>query len=146
MVYMPETAIAMTLGLLLIICVFVAHTMLSRRSDSRLGFLLDFMRDAEEQSGRPSSVGSSPCPAENTGTEKFLEATTPVGREAKQHVSQRSWWEEPLLAHAASTAGFVKRGREISEEWPRTWPRRASLMMQPIRVAASVAPLSFQVS
>jgi hypothetical protein len=97
MVYMPETAIAMTLGLLLIICVFVAHTMLSRRSDSRLGFLLDFMRDAEEQSGRPSSVGSSPCPAENTGTEKFLEATTPVGREAKQHVSQRSWWEEPLL-------------------------------------------------
>jgi hypothetical protein len=57
----PNSAIAMAVGLLVVIWVFLVHMMMSQEPDAHLQFLLDLMGESEELSKSSPPRGSSPC-------------------------------------------------------------------------------------
>jgi hypothetical protein len=60
--HIPNSAIAMATGLLIIILVLLVHLMMSQAPGARLQFLLDLLGDGEDRSGSSSPLGPSPCP------------------------------------------------------------------------------------
>ena len=55
--YIPNSAIAMAIGLLIVIWVFLVHMMMSQAPDTHLKYLFDLMRDGEYGSGSSSPPG-----------------------------------------------------------------------------------------
>lgn len=58
--YIPNLAIAMATGLLIVTLVFVVHVIFSRIPDAYLQFLLDLMKSEEELPPCSSAAGTLP--------------------------------------------------------------------------------------
>ena len=93
----PNSAVIMAIGLLIIIWVFLLHMILSQAPDRRLPFLLDLARASEEGSKGSSLPGLfPPLPGDHV-----MEASHEAGSSALdgplQHSAEHARWEVPLL-------------------------------------------------
>ncbi len=95
--HIPNSAIAMAIGLLIVIWVFLVHMIVRQAPDSHLPFLLDLTREGEEQPKSSQPRGSSPCPPCDDGMVTPRVTAQSTGGEAKQHSAQHLWREVPLL-------------------------------------------------
>jgi len=105
--YIPNTAVAMAIGILIIIWAFLLHMILNQAPDAHLRFMLDLMDVRGKQSRNSPPRGSSPSlPGEfemETSHEAHRSAAHPIQRHSAQCVQR----EVPLLFTASL------RGREL---------------------------------
>jgi hypothetical protein len=96
MEYISNSAIPITIGLLVTIWVFLVHMMMSPAPDARFQFLLDLMGEMEKQSKGSPQRGSSPClpDANGLGTSHVTPRNT--ADKTKQQSAQNVWREVPL--------------------------------------------------
>jgi hypothetical protein len=93
----PNSAIVIAIGLLVIIWGFFFHMIMSQAPDAHLQFLLDLTRDLEEQPKSSPPRGSSPCqPYDGGMVTPHVTVQSPRG-EGQQHSAQHVWQEVPLL-------------------------------------------------
>jgi hypothetical protein len=92
--YIPNAAVAMAIGLLIVIWVFLFHMILSQAPDAHLQFFLDLAGAMEERPKSSSPRGSSPCLPDDHA----METSQATGRSAEdERFSQNVWREVPLL-------------------------------------------------
>jgi hypothetical protein len=95
--YIPNSAIMMGIGLLIVIWGFLVHMMMSQGPDAHLQFAVELMRDVEERSGSSPPHGLSPSlPAVNGMRTLHQEAPSPDD-ESQQRSLHPSRLEVPLL-------------------------------------------------
>ena len=93
----PNSAVIMAIGLLIIIWVFLLHMIVSQAPDKRLRFLLDLTVASEEGSKGSSLRGSSPWLPDDYGMEASHEAGGSALDGPLQHSAEHVRWEVPLL-------------------------------------------------
>jgi hypothetical protein len=93
----PNSAIAMAIGLLMVIWAFLVHMIMSQGPDAHLQFLTELMEDAEDRSGSPLPRGLSPCLPLVNGIKTLHEAVEGVGDEVEPRCMQHVRLEVPLL-------------------------------------------------
>ena len=95
--HISYSAIAMAIGLLIVIWVFLMHMILSQAPDAHLRFLLDLMEEMEEQPGSSSPRRSSPSLPDDHGMKTRHVTARSAGDETKQYSVQHIRREVPLL-------------------------------------------------
>ena len=95
--YIPNAAIAMGVGLVVLIWVFLVHMNLSQGPDAHLRFLLDLVRDGKERPGSLLPRGSEPGRWADFGADPVHDAAKRAGNEGKQDCTKQVWREVPLL-------------------------------------------------
>ncbi len=95
--YIPNAAVAMAIGLLIVIWVFLIHMILSQAPDAHLQFFLDLAGAMEERPKSSSPRGSSPCLPDGRAMETSRATGGSAEDETNQRFSQNAWREVPLL-------------------------------------------------
>ncbi len=95
--YIPNAAVAMAIGLLIVIWVFLFHMILSQAPDAHLQFFLDLAGAMEDRSKSSSPRGSSPCLPDGHAMEASQATGRSAGDETNERFSQNVWREVPLL-------------------------------------------------
>jgi hypothetical protein len=95
--HISYSAIAMAIGLLIVIWVFLIHMILRQAPDAHLKFLLDLMEVMEEQPGSGSPRRSSSSMPADHGMKTRHVAARSAGDETRQYSVQHVRREVPLL-------------------------------------------------
>jgi len=100
---MPTLALVMVVAVLLVVWLFLAHMISSRREDGRLRFLLSLMETPPDSSDRPSRTAQRP-PAklpESRPTNSLQAPTDEVVSRSDSRIAQSLWQEMPVVFAAA---------------------------------------------
>jgi hypothetical protein len=93
----PNSAVIMAIGLLIIIWVFLLHMMVSQAPDEHLRFLLDLNAASEEGSKGSLLRGSPLCLPDDHGMEGLHQAGGSALGGPLQRSAEHVQWEVPLL-------------------------------------------------
>lgn len=102
----PFSALVLVIVVLLVVWLFLAHMMSSRKQDARLQFLLSLMEAPPASDGRPDPV--VPRPAANgseTGTSKVGSPASGDTASRRDIRDARSVWQELPVVFAAALRG-----------------------------------------
>lgn len=93
----PNSAVIMAAGLLIVIWVFLLHMIFSQAPDAHLQFFLDLTDVREDGSKGSSPRRSLACSPDDHGMETSPEVGGSAADDARQHFAENIQWEVPLL-------------------------------------------------